>query len=139
MSFLAHLAQAQLEAKQGPKPAKAAVRAQPKARPEPAKPAPLPEGFEAVESSNIRAMRWEPSAQWTTEISKDPLDHVGHAFIMFHSAAIWRYGYLRLRDYQALRDAKKPDGVTPNIGKHFHKAIKAQVARGALSAKLMTP
>lgn len=134
MSFLAHLAAAQREA------AKAPARAKPKERLQrsaPAERAPLPEGFDAVESSNIRALRWEHSPN--QQVGQDPLDQVGHIFVMFHSAAIWRYGYCRLKDYVALRDAKKPDGKTPNIGKHFHKAIKSQVARGALSAKLMTP
>lgn len=87
----------------------------------------IPLEFQVVESSNILAMRFDVSLR---QQPCEPDQLVGHVELLFHSGQLWRYGYLRAKDYNALLTA-------PSIGKHFHKNIKPRVARGELTAKLL--
>ena len=89
----------------------------------------IPEGFQVVKSSNIVAMRFDRSQKQEPGKLEDA---VGHAELLFHSGQVWRYSYLRQKDFDALLTAE-------SIGKHFHKHIKARVAKGELTAKLLKP
>ena len=86
----------------------------------------IPEGFEPVQSTNIKAIAFIRPDNAQAEL--DPLQEVGHVEVLFHSGHRWRYSYLRRKDFETFK-------ASESIGKHFHKHVLARVSAGELSAK----